>query len=97
MTASDVSLGNVINALQLLASQLSTDSTLAANSDENVPSQKAVKAYVDALLATKIGWGTAPASATASGTTGSIAWDNDYVYVCVATNTWKRSPLATWS
>ncbi len=37
-----------------------------------------------------------PASATATGTQGQIAWDADYVYVCVATDTWKRSSIATW-
>ena len=37
-----------------------------------------------------------PASATATGTQGQIAWDANYVYVCVATNTWKRTALATW-
>jgi hypothetical protein len=37
-----------------------------------------------------------PASATATGTTGDIRWDADYVYVCVATDTWKRAELLTW-
>ena len=37
-----------------------------------------------------------PASATASGTQGEIAWDANYVYVCVATNAWRRAPLSTW-
>jgi hypothetical protein len=37
-----------------------------------------------------------PASASASGNAGEICWDSSYVYVCVATNTWKRSPIATW-
>lgn len=37
-----------------------------------------------------------PASATASGNAGYICWDADYVYVCVAQNTWKRSALTTW-
>ena len=37
-----------------------------------------------------------PASATASGTKGDIVFDGDYIYVCVATNTWKRSALSTW-
>jgi hypothetical protein len=37
-----------------------------------------------------------PASATASGTQGQIAWDADYIYVCTATNTWKRTALLTW-
>lgn len=37
-----------------------------------------------------------PATATSPGTAGEIAWDSDYVYVCVATDTWKRSPLSSW-
>ena len=37
-----------------------------------------------------------PASAGASGTAGDIAWDTNYIYVCVATNTWKRALLSTW-
>ena len=37
-----------------------------------------------------------PASASATGTTGQIVWDANYVYVCIATNTWKRVLLATW-
>tara|TARA_R110002012_G_scaffold228556_1_gene400932 strand:- start:225 stop:1325 length:1101 start_codon:yes stop_codon:yes gene_type:complete len=38
-----------------------------------------------------------PASATATGIAGEIAWDANYVYVCTATNTWKRVAIATWS
>ena len=37
-----------------------------------------------------------PASATAAGTTGTICWDASYIYVCTATNTWKRVAIATW-
>jgi hypothetical protein len=37
-----------------------------------------------------------PASASATGNAGEICWDTDYVYVCVATNTWKRTALSTW-
>ena len=37
-----------------------------------------------------------PASAGAAGNAGDICWDASYVYVCVATNTWKRSAIATW-
>jgi len=32
-------------------------------------------------------------ASTATGTPGQICWDADYIYVCTATNTWKRSPL----
>jgi hypothetical protein len=37
-----------------------------------------------------------PASASATGNAGDIAWDSSYIYVCVATNTWKRVAIATW-
>lgn len=37
-----------------------------------------------------------PASAAATGTVGQIAWDSNFIYVCTATNTWKRVALATW-
>ncbi len=37
-----------------------------------------------------------PASATATGTTGQIAWDANYIYICTATNTWKRVAISTW-
>ena len=39
---------------------------------------------------------TTPASSTATGTKGQIAVDANYIYVCVATNTWKRVGLSTW-
>ena len=37
-----------------------------------------------------------PASASATGSEGQIAWDSSYIYVCTATNTWKRVAIATW-
>lgn len=37
-----------------------------------------------------------PASASATGSAGQIAWDADYIYVCTGTNTWKRVAIATW-
>ena len=37
-----------------------------------------------------------PADSTAVGVPGQICVDADYIYVCVANNTWKRSSLGTW-
>lgn len=37
-----------------------------------------------------------PASASDTGNAGDICWDSGYVYICVATNTWKRAALSTW-
>lgn len=37
-----------------------------------------------------------PASASATGITGTIAWDTSFIYICTATNTWKRVGISTW-
>lgn len=37
-----------------------------------------------------------PASASAPGNPGELAWDGAFIYVCVAANTWRRAPHSTW-
>lgn len=37
-----------------------------------------------------------PATSTDPGTAGTICWDSSYIYVCIATDTWKRALIATW-
>lgn len=37
-----------------------------------------------------------PGSATDPGQTGEIRWDSNYIYVCIATDTWKRVAISTW-
>ena len=39
---------------------------------------------------------TVPLAATSPGLTGQISWDVNYIYICVSTNTWKRTPISTW-
>lgn len=36
---------------------------------------------------------TSTPASNATGTAGMISWDADYLYVCTATNTWKRVAL----
>jgi hypothetical protein len=31
-----------------------------------------------------------------TGQVGEISWDENYIYICVANNTWKRTSLASW-
>lgn len=38
----------------------------------------------------------APASASATGQTGQISFDADYIYICTGTNQWKRAAISTW-
>jgi hypothetical protein len=37
-----------------------------------------------------------PSSASDTGSAGEIAWDTSYIYICTASNTWKRVAIATW-
>jgi len=36
-----------------------------------------------------------PANSTSTGSTGTVAWDSDYLYVAVGTDTWKKTPITT--
>ena len=38
----------------------------------------------------------APVTASSAGTVGDIRYDSSYVYICIATDTWKRAAIATW-
>ncbi len=37
-----------------------------------------------------------PSSATDTGNQGDICWDANFVYICTATNTWKRVAIGSW-
>ena len=39
---------------------------------------------------------TPPTSADAQGSPGQSAFDDSFLYLCVAANTWRRAPLSTW-
>lgn len=41
-------------------------------------------------------WVPVPASASSPGKPGQYSYDNDYYYVCVGVNTWKRTALSSW-
>jgi len=40
-------------------------------------------------------WQSAPATKTSTGTLGMIAKDDNFMYICTATNVWKRGAIAT--
>jgi hypothetical protein len=37
-----------------------------------------------------------PATAGAAGNAGDICWDANFIYICVATNSWTRVAIAAW-
>jgi len=52
-------------------------------------------------IATPVSWrevatSPAPVLATDPGRPGEVRYDSSFIYVCVATDTWMRAPIATW-
>ena len=65
---------------------------LADVSGSNNPTKTATIGSVTGIISDV----TAPATAGATGTTGQVAVDTGFIYVCTATDTWKRVAIATW-
>lgn len=66
-------------------------------SNPNVPSWPWMRwmQKVGTQLTSPVGL-SAPATATSPGTPGQITMDNNFLYVCIAKNTWKRTALSTF-
>ena len=70
---------------------LSGNMTIGAGGDLNVGNL--VSANSISALTSLFVSGPQTKASTATGATGQICWDADYIYVCVATDTWKRASL----
>lgn len=67
-----------------------SDVTLNLITEGKVPGFPAVGMTFGLLVATP------PVSAGSAGVAGQVARDTNFLYVCVAANTWKRVALTTW-
>lgn len=83
LTKSDIGLSNVDDLQQMPKSYLDTDATLAANSDEKVPSQKAVKTYADSK---GYAWKGAWATSTPYSLNDTVE-NNGSGYICTSAHT----------
>jgi hypothetical protein len=72
--------------------KINADGSLALTFDSSQNADFTGQVYAPTL---RIGVG-APSSSTATGTAGQIQYDAFYIYVCIATNTWKRASLSSW-
>lgn len=75
---------NANDAIEALQAKVGINSSSDVNSIDYKLRQKATIVAV-------------PATATSTGSFGEIAFDATYLYVCVATDTWVRTAVATWS
>ena len=94
VTATTINASGIVSASALQVNgNITTSGKIETTntSADAIYSKGGVKADGQLITGTKT-----PASATATGTTGTICWDANYIYVCTATNTWKRVAIATW-
>jgi len=102
ITATDTSVFNVQNTTGTSVftvdtqNQVVTGSAVSTSATANTIVKRDANGAITSSQYRLSALNTAPASATATGTTGEIRIDANYIYVCTATNTWKRVTLSTW-
>lgn len=84
-----------ITVARLMESDVTGNATTATTAATVTTAAQPAITSVGTLTSLKVATST-PALASATGTTGTIAWDTSYIYVCTATDTWKRVAIATW-
>jgi len=95
-------------ATNYVAKSLFDANTILAADSDNTPAALTVgeqtivgrvtSGNIDALTPAEVMgvlWVTAPAAKNSTGTANQIAKDANFFYICTATDTWKRSPIAT--
>lgn len=102
--ADNITSGTLTTSLLPATANVSTAVNVGANVNLTVSSINVGNSTVNtvanstSLNTTKIFLSTsdAPSSNTDTGTLGEIRIDTNYIYVCVATDTWKRVELSNW-
>jgi hypothetical protein len=79
-----------LEADKLIGSCIARASSGITSDDDTVPTTKNVH---NAILRVQ---SSPPLSATASGTKGDAAFNSSYLFICTATDTWKRVAISTW-
>lgn len=83
-----------VSELPTAANVASSDRILVLRDPSGSPSVRTVNVSIFAAnLALS---NSVPANSTASGVAGTVRYDSSYIYICVASNTWKRAAISTW-
>jgi hypothetical protein len=88
LVSNTLSAGGNISANNFISSDIYV-SNVWATSANIVGNISGANLIVNGLLLTA----QSTKTANAVGVAGQVAWDSNYIYVCVATNTWKRTAL----
>jgi len=94
--ANTVSIGNSAVTLLETAGRLLSLGSYTATTADSANLAIDVTGGISRSTAVTVTLVSVPASSTASGVAGQIAVDNDYLYVCAATNSWIRIAKGAW-
>ncbi len=75
---------------------LTIDGILTITAPTIISGQSQMTDNVNITADLRVSSPTVPSTASDTGSAGTLSWDSDYIYVCTATNTWKRAALTTW-
>lgn len=93
--------GDTLSGTINLADEIGTNSfTVTAESEFSILGRQVQELANPGLdinsISIRIRHSHTPSSSSDFGQRGEIAWDSNYLYVCVDTDTWKRVSLGTW-
>ena len=83
-----------VSEIPTAANIASTDRILILRDPTGIPSVRTINANI--FWANLIISNTVPANSSSNGIPGTIRYDSNYVYICIANNTWKRTTISTW-
>lgn len=83
----------MINPMNAYPGKVTELKAAAATANAGNSTNPAPMDHQHPLPAGAVIWTTAPASGSATGTAGQIAYDATNLYICVAANTWKTVAL----
>lgn len=83
-----------VSELPIAANVASTDRILVLRDPTGNPSVRT--AALSTISANLVLTTATPANSNSIGVAGTIRYDSNYVYVCVANNAWKRASLTSW-
>mgnify|MGYP005989208687 CR=1 FL=1 len=99
---SGVTVTNQSDGLKVVVDSVDTSDfiTKTGNSNQTVSGALSATTFIGDFVATgRLAMPDSlpvPSSSTSSGLKGELRYDDDYLYVCINTNSWKRIALTTW-
>ena len=95
--ALEANLSAIVGTLANINSNLGAVSGNITNINQSISNVNvAVASYLPVYSGNLQVGSYAPTANNSPGSAGQLAWDSGYVYICIATNTWKRANISTW-